>query len=161
MCRINFRKWYLAGITLLRNAATAHLHGIVLRINGGHVYEKMFWVHGRPISIFIHACRCSSLSQEWVTINTLKQTGTDLLGRILVWLRVFWKSHHEKNKYAGYQFRGVMCTSSCSGEEMEVVRTDEANKTLERVLEGLSLRIQGSPQITEEWNQGKKQRGKL
>ena len=43
-----------------------------------------------------------------------------------------------------------MCTSSCSGEEMEVVRTDEATEALERVLEGLSLRIQGSPRITEE-----------
>lgn len=45
----------------------------------------------------------------------------------------------------------MLCTmGSQTREEIEAVRTDEVKKTLDKVLEGLSMSIQGLPAIPQE-----------
>lgn len=48
----------------------------------------------------------------------------------------------------------MLCTmGSQTREEIEAVRTDEVKKTLDKVLEGLSMSIQGLPAIPQEWKE--------
>lgn len=53
-------------------------------------------------------------------------------------------------KYIRQQFQDVVCNGSQSREEIEAVRTDEVKKTLDKVLEGLSMSIQGLSAIPQE-----------
>lgn len=48
-------------VTVLRNAITSHLHGVVMRTSGGHVYKKCSWHVADPqvnLYMLVGACLC-------------------------------------------------------------------------------------------------------